>query len=387
MKANSRMGRTLRQLARRCGVAAITITAASLVAAGTLASCGGDDDSGGGGGKSKSASTIKVALVLDGAANDGGFNTAWTNGAKQAAAKIDGVKLTVVPNVAAGAPAQRTFDTLGQQGFDLVVSSGAGHGQDIVKVAPRYPDTHFVGAFGTETAKNVSQVSLAIEQGRYLDGIVAGLTTKSNVIGFVAGYSIPLVNRPLNAFVLGAQSVNPDVVVKALFVNSWYDPTKERQAALALVGSGADVLGMDTNSPAVGRVAKLKDAGFVGDYITRESTAPEQWLTTFEAQWGAYIEEFIKQVKGGTWKPDLYYWGLKEGAVTEAPYGPRVSDEAKAKVDAAKKAILSGKLTVFTGPIKDNKGKVRVPDGETISNTSDLNSCCTWLIEGVQSGD
>jgi basic membrane lipoprotein Med (substrate-binding protein (PBP1-ABC) superfamily) len=358
-----------------------------VLAAGFAVAACGSDDSGGDAADSGSSDTgakkVKVGLILDGAADDGGWSQQWAEAAEQVEKEIPGTEITVLPKIGYGAPMQKAAQTFVGQGYDLVVSSSTGSDADIAKVAKKAPDTKFAVAYGTQILDNLASASPAIEEGRYLDGIIAGSATKSGTIGYVGGYPVPAVVRPLNSFTLGAHRMNPDVEVKALYVNSWFDPEKERQAAEALVGDGADVLGMDANSPAVPSVAKSADAGFIGYGRSRADNAPEQWLSTFTFNWVPYLKKYVEAIQNDSWKSSLDYWGLKEGAIGITDLGPRVPEDVKAEVDKARDEIISGELEIFAGPVTDNEGTVRVPDGEVLDTSDELLVCCDWHVEGV----
>jgi basic membrane protein A len=358
----------------------------ALMLALAVGACGSDDSgtSGDSGAKAESGKkSVKVGLILDGAADDGGWSQLWAEAAEKVKQEIPGTEISIVPKTGYGAPMQKAAQTFVAQGYDLVVSSSTGSDGDIAKVAKDAPDTKFAVAYGTRITDNLASASPAIEEGRYLDGIIAGAATKAGSIGYVGGYPVPAVVRPLDSFTMGAHTVNPDVQVKVLYVNSWFDPEKERQAAQALVDDGADVLAMDANSPAVPSVAKSANAGFVGYGRSRAANAPDQWLSTFTFNWVPYLKKYIEAIQNDTWKSSLDYWGLKEGAIGITELGPNVTDEAKAKVQEARDKIISGELKIFTGPITDNEGNTKVEDGDVLDTSDELLACCDWHVDGV----
>jgi basic membrane protein A len=345
-----------------------------------FAGCGGTTGGSGGG----SGDGTKVALILLGPAEDGGWNTIWQQSVAQLRRAVPDANVTVVPNINPGAATQRTLQALAQQGNKLIVLTGGYADADVRKVARDFPDTTFLNMFGSTVGDNVAPFSAAIEQGRYLDGIVAGSMTRTNVLGEVGGYPIPIEARALNAFANGVHSVNPDARVKILWVNSYYDPAKERQAAQALVDDDADVLVMDSNTPAVSSVARSRDRMLVGYGISRAQDAPQQWLGTFTFDWSPYLIEWTRAVGDDSFEPKLYYEGLKSGVIGEAPYGESVPQDVRDKAEAARKQIVAGKLDVFAGPLTDNEGSVVVDDGEAITDDKQLDACCTWLLDNVE---
>ncbi len=359
---------------RRLTILAVLAACVAAVLAGCGSSSGGSEKGG----------SVKVALVLNGPADDGGWNTIWQDSVARLRAAVPSAQVTIVPNINAGADAQRTLQTLAQQGNRLVVLTGGYADTDIARAARAFPGVRFMNLFGSQVSSNISPFSTAIEEGRYLDGIVAGMVTRSNVLGEVGGYPIPFEARTLDAFALGVHSVNPRAKVKVLWVNSFYDPAKERQAAQALVDSGADVLVMDSNTPAVSSVARAKNVKLVGYGITREKDAPQQWLGTFTFDWSPYLIQWTKAVQAGDLKSQLYYEGIKEGAIGSTPWGSSVPAAAQAKAAAARRAIVDGTLNVFSGPLTDNTGRAVVPAGQALTTPAQLNPCCTWLLDNVQ---
>lgn len=363
----------------------ITIIAAGLTLGSTVfaAGCGGDDETATAGSSNAAKSGVKVALVLDGPLDDGGWNSLWGKAAEQLKADVPGTEVKLVPKVTPGAQAQRTVRTLASQGTDLIVGTGGGMDADILKVASDFPDTKFAAVLAAETSENMASIDAAIEQGRYLDGIIAGSMTKSGVIGEIGGFPLPFELRAINGMTIGAQSVKPDVEVQVLHINSWYDPAKERQAAEALIDRGADVLAMNLNTPAVPAVAKANDAGVIGYAVSRKDAIPDNWLSTFEFDWSVYLDSAVKAIQAGSWKPERFYGDLADGTITMSPIGDSVPEDVVKKVDEAREQLASGELTVFTGPLDSNKGETVVPDGEMLDTPEELIPCCEWLVEGA----
>jgi len=350
--------------------------------------CGGGGGGGGGTPSSNAtegttaATNLKVAFVYDGAIDDGGWNTSHHAGEQYLVKHLPGVQVTELENISPGDKARATFQDLGTQGYQLVVGTTY-YQDDMEAVANDYPDTVFLNWGGDKTAANIGQFNLATEDGRYLDGIVAGSMTKDNIIGYVGGYPIPEVIRGINAFILGAQTVNPKVKVIPLMVNSWYDPAKERDAAQSLVDQGADVLGHEMNSPAVPSVAERNGAYVVGYGWNQEARSPKYWLSSFIFNWGPYYLQQAQAVADGKWKPSVYYGGLAQDGITMSPFGPDVPKTVVDLVNKDEAAIKSGSLDVLAGPIEDNKGNTVVAAGKTIP-VADRPNCCDWYAAGVE---
>jgi basic membrane lipoprotein Med (substrate-binding protein (PBP1-ABC) superfamily) len=281
--------------------------------------------------------------------------------------------VTLVPNINPGQQAQSTARELATQGYNLVVFTGGFSDNSVAAVARAFPHTWFANEAGTEVGSNQIPFSVAIEQGRYLDGIVAGSMTKNAKMGEVGGFPIPIEVRALDALQQGARSVNAHAQTKVLWVNSFYDPSGERQAAQALAGSGVDTLIMDSNTPAVPSVARERNLNLVGYGISAEREAPQQWLTAFTFNWGPYLVAWANGIRHKTLKARLYYWGLKQGVISQTPLGSRVPKKVAARVAKARGEIVSGKLNVFAG--SSVAGESNTP--------TELNACCTRFVAGV----
>ncbi len=326
-------------------------------------------------------SDLKVVMILDGSAEDGGWNTAHVKGGEAIEAAFPGVTVEYVEEVAPGQTATNAFEDAVAADADVVIGTTF-YQDDMMDVAAANPDVTFLTWAGYETAPNVGHFDGASEDGRYLDGIVAGSLTKSNIIGYAAGFPFNEVNRAINAFTLGAKSVNPDVEVQVVYVNTWFDPAIEQQAAEALVNAGADVLAHEVGAQVYATVA-AKAGGYVIGYTNDWSTIePDAWASSFLYNWGPYYVSQIQAVVDGTWEPAISFGGLKDGFIGFAPYGPAVTPEILAAVDAAKAGIIDGSLDIFAGPISDNAGNVVIADGETVPFETRID-CCQWLVEGV----
>ncbi|HMJ01815.1 MAG TPA: BMP family ABC transporter substrate-binding protein [Conexibacter sp.] len=368
-----------RTLRARPAALAIAVT---LVVALLGVGCGSDSDSGSAStsGGAPAAKDVRVAMVFGGPTDDGGWNLLFKQAGDAAVQAIPGTSVTYVANTFPGAQAQRAFRTLAQQGYDLVVGTAGGHDADLLKVVDDFPDTKFVAMLGRETRPNLATLDAALEQGRYLDGIVAGASSRSGKLGEIIGYPIPFLLRGVDGFTLGARSVNPKATVETLVINSWNDPGRERQAAEALVDDGADVLAMNTNTPAVPAVAEARRVGLIGYGTKRESP---QWLSAFTYDWGPFVEDQVEAIQDGSWKPVAYYGTLENGTIQMLPFSPDLPDDVVAKVEEAREQLADGTLAVFTGPLRSDEGKVVVPAGESLTEPEQLVACCDWLVEGA----
>jgi len=326
---------------------------------------------------------LKIAFVYVGPVGDGGWTYAHNQGrlAMQKALG-DKVKTTYVDNVPESADAERVIRQLAADGNKLIFTTSFGFMNPTIKTARAFPHTDFEHATGYKTAKNVGIYQARSWEGAYMLGVLAGQMTKSNTIGFVGSYPVPEVIRNINAYTLGAQSVNPKIKTKVIWVSSWYDPAKERQAAETMIAQGADVLAQNTDSPAVVQTAQEKGVYAFGWDSDMLKYGPHAQLCASTIDWSKYYTMEAKKVLNGTWKSDNTLWGIKEGMVVLT----KLNDDVPAKVAKVfhekETAIAEGKLKPFQGPIVDQSGKVVVPKGKhmSIKQLMSLN----FYVKGVE---
>ena len=326
---------------------------------------------------------LKVGFIYVGPVGDAGWTYAHDQGRKALEKEFGAkVKTTYVENVAEGADTERVLRQLVADGNKVIFTTSFGFMNATVKVAQSAPNVIFEHATGYKTAKNLGVYEARFYEGAYLLGVVAGKMTKSNTLGFIASFPIPEVIRNINAYTQGARSVNPKVKTKVIWVNSWYDPAKERQAAETLIAQGADMLCQNTDSPAVVQVAQEKGVHAFGWDSDMTKFAPKAHLTANTNNWGVFYIATVKRVLDGTWKPDVVKWGLKENLVVMTPLNPAVPSEVAKVFEEKKKAMIDGKLTPFQGPVKDQSGTVKVPPGSTMP--LDQLMSFDWYVEGVE---
>lgn len=323
-----------------------------------------------------------VAFLFDLFVEDGGWNSTHYRGVEQVRAAFPGLDVQVLEEISPGVATINAAEELAADGVDMVITTFYSM-DEILEVAADYPDTIFLTWAGWQTADNVGHYDAATEDGRYLDGLIAGSITESGLIGYPAGFPIEEVNRALNAFTIGVREMNPDAVVQAVYINSWYDPPVEQQAAEALANAGADVLAHELNSPAVAQVAESRGLNVIGYSSDRSAEAPNAWLSSFRFEWGPHYVNQIQAMIDGTWEPILHYGSLADGMIGASPYGPDVTDEMRAMIDERRQQIIDGTLDYFAGPLVDNEGNVVVAEGETIP-FAERTACCLWLIEGIE---
>src|SRR6202163_4528903 len=266
---------------------------------------------------------LKIGFVYVSPIGDAGWTYQHDQGRKEME-KALGAKVTTkyVENVPEGADADRVIRELAASGNKLIFTTSFGYMNPTIKVAPQFPSVAFEHATGYKTAKNVGVYNARFYEGRYLCGIIAGKMTKTNVAGYVAAFPIPEVVQGINAFALGMRSVNPKAQVKVIWVNSWFDPGREREAAETLVSQGADVLTHHTDSTAVVQAAEAKKVYAIGYHSDMSKYGPTAHLTAVTHQWGAYYTRTVQDAIDGKWKPDNVWGGIKEKMIKMGPFNP-----------------------------------------------------------------
>jgi basic membrane protein A len=330
---------------------------------------------------------FKAAWIYVGPHNDGGWSQAHDKG-RLAVQKALGskVKTTYKENVPEGPQVAQVIESLIRDGNKMIFATSFGFQSAMVAAAKKHPDVKFEMATGTAVSKNMAEYFGAGEDSIYLSGMAAGAATKKNLIGYVVPFAIPEVIRHANAFALGAQAVNPKAKVRLVWTNSWFDLKKERQAAESLVAAGADVVGQNVDSPSAGQYAESKGIPWVGYDSDARKFAPKQWLTAAIYDWGVYYVPRVKAAINGTWKTGFYYGSIKDRFTDIAPYGPKVTAKTKAAIAAKRSALIKGKFYEFTGPLYDQKGKLRVKPGVKMKvlkgGTNSLYGM-NWLVKGI----
>lgn len=326
---------------------------------------------------------LKIGFVYVGPVGDHGWTYSHDQGRKGVEAKFgDKVKTTFVENVPETADAERVFRTLAQQGYKLIFGTSFGYMNQEEKVARAFPGVVFEHATGYKMTKNMGVYDIRTYEGAYLLGVVAGKMTKSNKLGVVGSIPIPEVIRNIDAFTIGARSVNPKVTTSVIWVNSWFDPGKEREAALTLLAQGADVLMQNTDSPAVVQAAQEKGAMAFGWDSSMAKFGPKAQLAASVLNWSVIYDKLVEEVMNKTWKPTNIWWGVKEGAIGIEDFGPLVPADVKKLAEERGAAIKAGKLHPFAGPIKQQDGKELVAAGKVIPD-ADLKQLHVY-VEGVE---
>ena len=327
---------------------------------------------------------VKVGFIYVGPVGDAGWTFQHDLARKQMETALKGrVATAFVENVPEGPDAERVLRTMAQGGAKVIFATSFGYMNQVLKVANQFPDVVFMHATGYKTAKNVGVYNGRFYEGRYLNGVLAGRLTKSHVAGVVAAFPIPEVVMGINAFARGMRSVDPKAEVRVVWTNSWFDPAKEREAALALIAQGADMLTHDTDSTAVNQAAEDKGVKVFCYNSDEIKYGPHAQLTGTVHTWGDYYTRVVGDVLAGTWKSGNVWGGLKAGMIRMAPFSAAVPKGVQAQVNKLEAGIRAGKLHPFAGPVVDQDGKVRVPAGKVIAD-EDLEKM-DYFVQGVAS--
>jgi len=324
---------------------------------------------------------LKVGFVYVGPVGDAGWTYAHDQGRKYIETKFPNVETVYLESVPEGAESARAIEHLIAMGCKVIFTTSYGFMDSTIEVAKKYPDVVFMHCSGYKRAKNVGTYFGRMYEARFLSGIVAGMMTKSNKIGYVAAHPIPEVIRGINAFTLGVRKVNPKATVHVVWSNTWYDPATEKEAALSLIEAGCDVIAQHQDSPAPQQAAQEKGVYSIGYNSDMSAFAPKAHLTAPVWNWGIIYEYVIKSVLDGTWQSEDIWWGMNKGVVGLAPFGPMVSEEVKKEVEKYKELIVSGKFHPFGGPIVDQEGKIRVPEGKVATDKELLEM--SYFVDGV----
>ncbi len=323
---------------------------------------------------------LKVGFVYIGDINDGGYTQAHNQGRIEL--EKMGIKCKSFENVKEDATeVTSAIENLIAEGCNVIYSTSFGFGKYTKEMAKKYPKVYFGHATGGEYTSNMTTYMGRVEEPRYLAGIVAGLKTKSNKIGYVGAFPISEVIRGINAFTLGVRSVNPNATVEVAWTNTWYDPAKEKQAAQSLLNKGCDVMAQHQDSTATQVAAQEAGAFAIGYNKSTPNAAPKAYLTAPLFHWEKFYVADVQSIIDGKWVAKNQWEGMTTGMVSLDKLTSNCAPGTQEKVDEAQKKILDGSLTIFAGPIKDNTGAEKVKDGDKMSDDKIWNM--DWFVEGV----
>jgi basic membrane protein A len=355
----------------------LSAVCAALVLALVAASCGGDDDGGETGGE-----PYKVGFMYIGPPGDAGWTFQHDEARKYVQTELgEDVETTFLDSVpeANSGPA---IDQLIASGNKMIFATSFGYGDTVVQKAQQNPDVVFEHATGFQRADNISTYFVQHWEPSFLLGMIAGRMTKSNRLGYVGSFPIPEVIRDVNSFTLGAQSVNPDVKVNMVFINTWFDPPKEKQAAKGLIDAGADVLFGIEDSPSVLQEAAANNVLAATWNSDMSRFGPKAFLSAVVLNWGDHYVDRVKAAMDESWASEDYWGTLDDGSVELAPYGDAVPDDVREEVDEKLEGFKDGSFKPFVGPISDQEGKVRFADGHEM--TFEEFVAWDWFVQGVE---
>ena len=336
------------------------------------------------GASASAAEPLKVAFIYIGPVGDYGWTWAHDKGRKELEAALGGaVKTSYVENVKEDASAIPVLRDLARQGNKLIFATSFGYMDQVLEVAKEFPDVRFEHCTGFKRAANVTTYNSRFHEGRAVTGTIAGKVSKSGVIGYLGSFKIPEVVMGVNAFTLAAQAVNPKIQTKLVMIDSWFDPAKETAATETLANLGCDVVATHTDSPAPLQFCQKKGIFGFGQGADMSKFAPKAQLTAIQDIWGPHYIARAKAMIAGTWKSEDFWDGIKEGAVQFSPYNASVTAEAQAAANKVIEGYKAGTYDVFTGPIYDQGGTLKVKAGEKMG-LGDL-ATIDWFVKGVQS--
>ena len=328
---------------------------------------------------------VKAAFVYVAPLTDAGWVRQHEQGRLAVQAALGNrVETRYVENVPEGADAERVIRDLAQQGARIIFTPSFGYMEPTLKVAREFPDVKFESITGYKTAPNVATANARYYEGRYLAGVAAGrMATQA---GYVAGFPIPEVIQGINAFTLGMRSVNPRATVKVVWLGEWFNPPRERDAAMTLMNQGAEVLAFHTGSTAVMAAAQERGKLAVAYHSDMRKVAPDAQVVAVTHLWGDYYTRRVQAVLDGTWQSGSVWGGVKDGMIRVDAFGSKVSAAVREEVQARQADMAAGRLAVFaaarTAPVRDNAGRTVIEAGQGLSDAQIVGM--NWLVEGVQ---
>ncbi len=329
------------------------------------------------------APKLIVGILHVGSITDGGYNQAHAEGIRYMKKALPEVDVIEVENVPEGADAERVMESMIQRGAKLIIAASFGYLDPALNVARRHPDVIFMHPGGYKRSANLGTYWANTQDAFYLMGLAAGKMTKTNKAGFVVALPISFFLANINAFHLGARSVNSRFETRVVFTGTFLDPGKEATAANALLDQGVDVMAVIVDSPiTVVQIAERRGVYSVGyHYVGLQKFAPKGWITGIAFNWGPLYVRFAKAVMDGAWKSEALFGNVGSDYLIIAPFGPAVPASVARQVQASKQAFITGQLKAFVGPIRDNRGVLRVAEGQIL--TDDDYARMDWLVEGV----
>jgi basic membrane protein A and related proteins len=316
-----------------------------------------------------SGKTIRAAFVYTGPINDHGWTNAHDDGRKALEQALgSSVETAYTENVPETADSQRVFEDYARKGYDIIYGTSFGFMDYMLEAAKSFPNVMFDHCSGFKTAPNMATYYAAEEEPRYVSGLIAGKMTKTNALGFVGSFPIPEVVRFLNAFAAGVQTTNPDAKIHVVWVNTWFDPPKEKAGAESVLDLNADVLTGTEDSPSLAQASAARGHYAVGVDYDQSSFAPQAILQSDRFIWGPHYINSVKALMAGSWKPVQAYYHTKDGLVEATAPSSLVPADVALLATTAQTQIKAGTLNIWKGPLTDNHGTVKAPDGKTLGD-------------------
>lgn len=309
----------------------------------------------------------KIGFVYVGPAADFGYNMSMDLGRLYLEEQMDGIETSAFENIPESAEVEQVMERLVQSGHGIIFATSYGYLDYAISLGKKYPDVTFLHAGGLKTSVNVGTYWADSDDGMYLSGVVAGSKSKTGKLGFVAAFQIPQLLRSINAFTLGAQSVNPDATVTVVWTGGWWEPQKEAEAVNAFADEGIDVIAEQVDSPiTIAQTAEKRGVYIIGKDVNVMDRAPAAWLTGVSWNWGPMMKKMVEEIHAGTFKPSHVRSDLAGGAAVLDPFGEAVAEETQAKVLALKDEIISGSKSIWEGPIMTQDGTEVAAAGTTM---------------------
>ena len=366
--------------------ALLKLAAITTVAAAALVGCGKKEEAAAPAAAPAAAAKaepLKIAFAYVGPVGDGGWTFAHDNARKALEKEFgDKIQTSFVENVPESADAERVIRDMAGQGNKLIFGTTFGYMETMLKVAPDFKDVKFEHATGYKSAENMRTYDSRTYEGAYMAGLIAGKMSKTGTLGVVASVPIPEVIRNINSFTMGAQTSNPKIKTKVVWVNEWFNPPKETEAATSLINGGADVLFQNTDSPAVLKTAQDKGKRAFGWDSDMTAYGPKAHLASAIINWTPYYVKATKDALEGTWKTGGVWWGVKEGAIDIVSIAEDVPADTKAKVDAVRAGLKDGSFSIWKGPLVDNTGKTLLKKDEVADDK--FLSGVNFYVKGVE---
>lgn len=323
---------------------------------------------------------LKMAFIYNGPIGDMGWTWNLEQGRQYLEETLDYVETTYLESIPEGPDSEKVIFDLANEGYDIINAASFGYQEFALKVAEDFPDTIFLISTGDKVADNVESYYIREYEGGYIQGVLAALLTETNTIGAIGSYPIPATVQEMNSYLIGGRTINPNLELRIIWLNSWYDPPGEQEAASSFADLGMNVILSQSNSPAPQQVAEENGIYSFGSDNDLSKFAPNSFVTGTKCEWGKYFVTVTEEVYNGTWEPKAY-WGHIGEVYDIWPLPEFIPEDIANKAMTVRQDIIDGKIDVFKGPLYDNEGNLRVDEGESMKD-EDIR-LMDWLVDGV----